>query len=159
MELPRHNTASNLSALLLFSIFIVSSILLALSGADICRDVSDGMTAGSTLRSSSAYLTNKLRSCGDADAVSVGCLEEEGDLLLIREEYDGEGYYTRIYQYDGWLRESFLWEMSEFDPADGERITEISDFSVSAEDGCVRFSFGYETAPPVKGAVTLRADG
>ena len=31
--------------------------------------------------------------------------------------------------------------MSEFDPADGERITEISDFSVSAEDGCVRYDY------------------
>jgi hypothetical protein len=159
---------TNLSVLILFGFFLMISSMLIVSGANVYNSVSRSMTAGSALRSSSAYLANRLRGCGDAEKVLIGSTRESvgatgtqqslesGDMLILEENYDGDTYYTRIYLYDGWLRESFLWSEVAFYPEDGERIVEVEDFSVEKDGALVSYSFSYPDAPSSNCSIALR---
>lgn len=163
------SSVTNLSVLVLFGFFLVISSLLTVSGANVYTGVSDAMTAGSALRSSSAYVANRLRGCGDAGKVLIGQTAgsdgtwgeltslEEGNMLILEENYGGDRYYTRIYLYDGWLRESFLWDQVEFHPQDGERITEVTGFYVEKDEDLISYQFEYgDDTPPSRCSVALR---
>ena len=53
-----------------------------------------------------------------------------GAALLLRENADGETYETRIYLYDGALREEYGTADAALDPQDSERIVDAKSFSV-----------------------------
>ena len=160
-----------LVVLVLFGFFLIASALVTVSGANVYKSVSDGMEYNSTLRSSYAYLANRLRGNESAGAVLVGQLEgsdgyfgevvsgTEGDMLILTDDYGGDRYYTRVYVYDGWLRESFLWDMTEFHPQDGEKITQVESFYVWKEENLIRYAFdcGDDSQPFIAGAC-LRTD-
>ena len=160
-----------LVVLVLFGFFLTASALVTVSGANVYKSVSDGMTNNSTLRSSYAYLANRLRGNGSGSAVLIGQLEcsegdfgelttlAEGDMLILTDYYSGDRYYTRIYVYDGWLRESFLWDMTEFYPQDGEKITEVDSFYVWKEQNQIRYTFDCaDQTGAFVATVCLRAD-
>ena len=50
--------------------------------------------------------------------------------LLLRENADGETYETRIYLYEGALREEYGTADAALDPQDSERIVDAKSFSV-----------------------------
>ena len=64
-----------------------------------------------------------------AGAVSVG-EGPEGAALLLRENADGETYETRIYLYEGALREEYGTADAVLAPQDAERIVDAKSFSV-----------------------------
>ena len=64
-----------------------------------------------------------------AGAVSVG-EGPEGAALLLRENADGETYETRIYLYEGALREEYGTADAALDPQDSERIVDAKSFSI-----------------------------
>ena len=160
-----------LIVLVLFGFFLTASALVTVSGANVYKSVSDGMEYNSTLRSSYAYLANRLRGNESASSVLVGQLEgsdgdfgeltslTEGDMLILTDYYGGDRYYTRIYVYDGWLRESFLWDMSEFHPQDGERITQVDSFYVRKEENLIWYAFDCgDGTEPFLASAGLRTD-
>ena len=53
-----------------------------------------------------------------------------GAALLLRENADGETYETRIYLYEGALREEYGTADAALDPQDAERIVDAKSFSV-----------------------------
>ena len=53
-----------------------------------------------------------------------------GAALLLRENADGETYETRIYLYEGALREEYGTADAALDPQDSERIVDAKSFSV-----------------------------
>ena len=65
-------------------------------------------------------------------------------MLVLTETYGDDVYYTRIYVWDGWLRESFLWNQTPFSPDDGEKITEVSAFSVTKEEEKIDYFFSLD---------------
>ena len=160
-----------LIVLVLFGFFLTASALVTVSGANVYKSVSDGMEYNSTLRSSYAYLANRLRGNESASSVLVGQLEgsdgdfgeltslTEGDMLILTDYYGGDRYYTRIYVYDGWLRESFLWDMSEFHLQDGERITQVDSFYVRKEENLIWYAFDCgDGTEPFLASACLRTD-
>ena len=54
----------------------------------------------------------------------------EGAALLLRENADGETYETRIYLYEGALREEYGTADAALDPQDSERIVDAKSFSI-----------------------------
>ena len=60
------------------------------------------------------------------------------DALVIREEVGSRVYLTRIYCYDGWLRELYAAESARLHPADGEKILEAEEMTLSLEAGLLR---------------------
>lgn len=113
--------------LLLFLLFAVAAMLLALFGAKIYEDTTADMEENSQIRSSLLYVANKLHA-GDT-AAGCGLTEIDGlPVLCIGEEHEGDFYVTCIYYYGGALREQFLLYSLPFDPAYGEEIVALSDF-------------------------------
>ena len=53
-----------------------------------------------------------------------------GAALLLRENADGETYETRIYLYEGALREEYGTADAALDPQDSERIVDAKSFSI-----------------------------
>ena len=58
----------------------------------------------------------------------------EGAALLLRENADGETYETRIYLYEGALREEYGTADAALDPQDSERIVDANPFPSSRFD-------------------------
>ena len=55
------------------------------------------------------------------------------DALVLLEEIDGIEYETRVYCYDGYLRELFAEAGGEFLPGDGEQILKAQALSVQRD--------------------------
>lgn len=161
MERKNHPTRSSITMLIilmLFGFFLTTSALIIVSGADVYKSVTDGMELDSRLRASYAYIANRIRGNESRDGIFSAALSEEGamgsidplpdretgDMLVLTETYGDDVYYTRIYVWDGWLRESFLWNQTPFSPDDGEKITEVSAFSVTKEEEKIDYSFSLD---------------
>ena len=125
-----------LLALLLFSVFAVCILSVLLTGADAYRGLTRRDRASYEQRTCMQYLATKVR---QAPSVSVG--EFGGtQALLLWEEIDGARYLTRIYCFDGWVRELFSSDEDGFLPEDGEKVIQARRMSLALEDGLLSLS-------------------
>lgn len=134
-------TRSNISSLFIFllvGLFALLSLLSVLIGVGVYRNVVENVAANEQIRTSLSYVANKVRAADRVGAIEVA--EWNGlETLLLREEYDGSPYETRIYclqQEDGrnGLYEQFVHEGDIWDVANGQYIMEIQELSFSQED-------------------------
>lgn len=122
---------TRLMALLTFAVFAVCVLLVLLSGADVYRRLAEDRQAQYARRTAAQYITTRIR---QGESVEIG--EFSGlDTLQFRETLNGRSYITRIYCYDGALRELFTSEDGQFLPEDGEKLLDLEALSLSAEDG------------------------
>lgn len=92
----------HLYPLLLFAIIVLSLLFLVMTGTGLYSAVVDSQTRNREARAA----------------------------LLLRENADGETYETRIYLYEGALREEYGTADAALDPQDSERIVDAKSFSV-----------------------------
>lgn len=120
---------TDLLALLVFALFAVCVLAVLLTGAKVYRNVVDRGEAQFETRTAVQYVTMHVR---QAEAVEVtdfeGC-----DALTIPQTIDGEVYLTRIYCYEGFLRELFCAENAALSPDDGEKILPAESLHLSVE--------------------------
>ena len=120
---------TDLLALLVFALFAVCVLAVLLTGAKVYRNVVDRGEAQFETRTTVQYVTMHVR---QAEAVEVtdfeGC-----DALTIPQTIDGEVYLTRIYCYEGFLRELFCAENAALSPDDGEKILPAESLHLSVE--------------------------
>lgn len=113
-----------LFVLLSFGVFAVCVLLVLLTGADVCRSQTERDQAAWSRRTGAQYLTAKLRHADEAGA--IGFSGGDGtlwyDTLDLREEIDGQTYVTRVYCYDGYIRELFTVDGGVYAPEDGEPV-------------------------------------
>lgn len=118
-------------ALTVFTVFAVCLLLVLLTGAGVYRNLVQTGQEHYADRTKAMYLTTRVR---QSSAITVedfgGC-----QALVSREEIDDETYLTRVYCYDGSLRELFSAENAALQPEDGEKILEAESASFSLEDG------------------------
>ena len=112
----------HLYPLLLFAIIVLSLLFLVMTGTGLYSAVVDSQTRNREARAALSYLAARVH-------VSVG-EGPEGAALLLRENADGETYETRIYLYEGALREEYGTADAALDPQDSERIVDAKSFSV-----------------------------
>ena len=55
--------------------------------------------------------------------------------LSIREQIDGQWYVTRVYYYDGYIRELFCAEDAALSPQDGEKIIHAESLHFHMDEG------------------------
>lgn len=125
---------TDLLSLGVLAVFAVCALLVLLLGARVYRNLVE--TGGETYRARTAsqYLTTRVRQAGQVEVTDFeGC-----DALVIREEVGSRVYLTRIYCYDGWLRELYAAESARLHPADGEKILEAEEMTLSLEAGLLR---------------------
>ena len=112
--------------LLLTGVFAVCLLLVLLAGASSYRKLTERDAASYEQRIGCEYVAAKVRHADTADGVFVGDFSgsaaEEGDTLILTETMDGIAYWTRIYYYDGWVRELYGAKGDSFVPEDGEEV-------------------------------------
>ena len=127
-----------LLALLLFGVFAVCVLSVLLTGADAYRRLTDRDQASYDRRTAAQYIATRVRQAdaagggprvcmagafdGEMPVNGVGMWPTGGDTLFLEEAIDGELYYTRIYYYDGYIRELFSSADAALAPEDGEKV-------------------------------------
>lgn len=123
-----------LLVLVLFGVFAICILAVLLTGADAYKRLVERQQENYAGRTVPQYITTKVRQADAKGAVRLGdfggveCLE-------LSEYLNGEEYITRIYCYDGFLRELFSAASGEFSPEDGESILEAEQMDFSLENG------------------------
>lgn len=122
---------TDLLALLVFVAFALCVLLVLLFGAKVYRGLVDRGEESFRSRTAAQYVTTRVR---QAECVSVA--DFEGcQALVIPEKIDGATYLTRVYCYDGYIRELFCGENAALSPEDGEKVLPGESLAFSIEDG------------------------
>jgi hypothetical protein len=110
-----------LVVLLLFGVFAACVLSVLLLGADAYKKLTERDRASYDQRTAVQYLATKVRQADRTGAVTVEDFQGV-DALVLREDLDGEVYLTRVYCYDGYLRELSSSADAELSPEDGEQV-------------------------------------
>ena len=151
------HTIAGAFVFLLLGIFAVSATVMVLLGVRFYRAQTEKTRQTGEYRILSSYVRSMVRA-QDEEKV-VGCDQIDGiDMLTITENYDGWEYITRIYAWDGSLREWFSDAEYPFDPAQGEAICEAQDFHVKLEDGLVHASVTGKSGQTIETVIAIRTE-
>lgn len=126
--------------ILTFFIYAFCMIALIYMGAMVYRNVTNDRSNHDTVRTTAAYLNEKVRQNDTAGAISVASIED-ASALKITTTYNETEYATYIYANNGKLCELFMRAENEPNPEAGTEILEIEDISfVQEENGLIAVS-------------------
>lgn len=128
------SSIEGLLVLLLFGIFAVCIMMVLLTGAGAYKRLVQQGQSSYTNRTVPHYLATKVRQADESGAISIGKLGGV-ETLEITETIGSAEYVTRIYCYEGYIRELFSGKEGSFGPADGEPIMEAEKMILSLKDG------------------------
>ena len=121
---------TDLTALLVFAAFAVCVLLVLLCGAKSYRNMVRRGEESFCKRTATQYVSMRVR-----QAQRVTVTDFEGcPSLTIREQIDGVNYLTRLYCYDGYLRELFCAETAALSPEAGEKIMMAKNLHLAVEN-------------------------
>ena len=127
----KRTNITDLLALTVFAVFALCVLLVLLSGAKVYRGLVQRGEEGFAARTAARYVTMRVR---QAETVETG--DFEGcDALIIPEEVGGTTYLTRLYVYDGCIRELYCAENAALSPVDGEKVLAADGLRFELEDG------------------------
>lgn len=142
---PIQHKLDGLFVLLLFAIFACSILMVLLGGANSYQRLADRDADSYTTRTCLQYIAAKLRHGDQVGAIKVSSFSDanrvdadEISTLYIYNRIDGEDYATRIYWYDGAVRELFASAEGEFMPEDGNLVLETAGLSFSWDSGLLK---------------------
>jgi hypothetical protein len=125
----RRHMTDILFALLVFSVFLISALMMILIGIRVYRNTAVRMTENFGVQTSISYVTTKIHQNDRKDAISVTGVGGT-TALVIEEQFEDTLYRTWIYYYDGSLREVFAPEGTEFEPESGTEIIDVAGFTI-----------------------------
>lgn len=157
MERGTDTRTGKILTLVLFALLAVCTLLVLLTGTGAYKRLTKRGQEAYERRTVPLYIATKVRQADCEGAVS---LEEQNgiDVLLLKEQIDGTGYVTRIYCYEGFVRELFSAETVAFDPGAGERIAEAETVTFSMEDGCLYVTVMQTDGTATEQMLTLRCE-
>lgn len=126
-----------LLVLVLFGIFAICILAVLLTGAGAYKRLVERQQGAYANRTVPQYIATKVRQADVQGTVRIGDFGGV-ESLELSETLGGEEYITRIYCYDGTLRELFSAASGNFTPEDGESILEAEQVDFSLENGCLR---------------------
>ena len=132
MKEPKRK-ADTVLVLLLFGVFAVCILSVLLTSADAYRRLADRDEMSYDRRVASQYLSTRVRQGDVSGSVAVESFDGV-DTLVLREEIDGAAYETRVYCYDGYLRELFAESGVDFAAEDGEKILAAESMTLELEE-------------------------
>lgn len=126
----RENSIVDMLFLLaLFGVFLISALFIVLFGANIYKKTTKDTDANFNARTSTAYITEKIRR-NDIEGGVMVLHENNQDTLALRQFTDYGAYYTYLYYCEGYLREITVSEGAEFAPEAGAEILELKAFEI-----------------------------
>lgn len=126
---PKH-IIDTLFVIALFCLFALSAIFLITIGANIYGRTVNNIEDNFSNRTALAYITEKVRQSDNAGSLSIGAFHG-CPALIITSKIENTEYCTYLYEYDGYLREIMLRRGMAIDPAIGQSIIAVSDFSLT----------------------------
>ena len=117
----------DLLALLVFGAFALSVALVLLLGARVYQNLTERSERIEAHRVAARYLTTRFHQSPEVWVEDFGGVQA----LSSREEINGRAYLTRVYCYEGRIRELYSGEKAPVAPGDGEILLE-------AESVCFR---------------------
>ena len=117
-----------LLVLLVFAVFMVSILVVLLTGADVVQGITERDQKNYEQRTAVQYIASRVRQADQAGMIRVDSSDSTGDRLILSEELDGILCETVIYCYDGYLWE--LFSVNGYDPGAefGEKILPVERF-------------------------------
>lgn len=137
----KRGNITGLLALTVFAVFALCVVLVLLSGARVYRGLTERGEENFASRTAARYLTTRIR---QAESVTVGDFES-CHALIIPEQLDGTTYLTRLYVYDGYLRELYCAENADLQPQDGEKVLPAAELEVALYDGLLTMELDGKT--------------
>lgn len=155
MKRNKFHTESVL-VLVLFAVLAVCVLTVLLTGAGAYdRLTKRGQEAYKT-RTVPQYIATKVRQADVAGGIRLGQIDGV-ETLELHESIDGTRYVTRIYCYDGYVRELFSMADTVVEPIAGEPIMEAKELRFALEEGCLRIVVKQEDGLMTEQNLTLRS--
>ncbi|MEY8266366.1 DUF4860 domain-containing protein [Lachnospiraceae bacterium 64-25] len=129
-ENQQKHIIDTLFVIALFCLFALSAIFLITIGANIYGRTVNNMEDNFNSRTALAYITEKVRQSDNADSISAGTFQECPALVITSRIEDTE-YLTYLYEYNGYIKEIMVRKGMALDPAIGQDIIAVSDFSLT----------------------------
>lgn len=128
-----NHAISGVFVFLLLGIFAIFSTIMVVMGAKAYRGMVEKADVHNSIRVASSYIRTMLRSNDETGVLRV---EDVNGIQTITMENDyGDIYVTRIYLYDGKLREWFALADIPFEPANGETVCSLDKMQAELKDG------------------------
>ena len=142
MNNSRRNKFDLLAVLLILCIFSAAVLSLLLSGAGTYKNMTEKDRISQEKQIEELFLSNKIFQAENRDKVRV--TEESGvEILSVDSVENGEERITRVWFYDGWIRELYSDADYTFTPDDGEKIAKADSMGFEKEDGLLVVSLVY----------------
>lgn len=136
----RESKITGLLVLMVLTLFALCILMVLLTGAKAYEAIVHRGEISYEYRTAAQYLAMRIRQADTIDKIAVedfdGC-----SALELRQEIDGEGYITRVYCHDGFLRELFAVEDGSFSPEDGEKLMALAELSFGKKENILSARF------------------
>ena len=120
---------TDLPVLTVFAVFAVCVLTVLLCGAQVYQTLVDRNAESFGVRTAAQYLSTRVRQAEDVAVTDFeGC-----EALTMHERIDGMTCVTRVYCYDGYIRELYGTEVAVLPPQSGEKIMPAEELRFSAE--------------------------
>ena len=124
----------SLIALVLFGVFAACILSVLLTGSEAYSRLTARDRETFAARTCLQYVSTKVRQAPLGNSIYVEKFDGV-DSLCIAENIGGREYITRVYCFDGWLREIFASADTESSADDGEKIIKADSLSLELSDG------------------------
>lgn len=136
---PPSHAISGVFVFLVLGIFAVFSTVMVLLGARAYKSTADRAAEHNAYRIGMAYVRSMVR--GDDKDQCMRVENIDGiPTISMRNVYDDETYVTRLYVYDGKLREWFTEESEEFVPEFGETVCDMDEMNAELDGQLLKVS-------------------
>jgi|GEM_PF-738111 len=129
---PRNAEIGTAFNIILFLIFILCALFTVLIGARVYENIHTRNQQNYSDYVILHYVANKVRQGDTAGSITTEDIDGI-PVLNISEKTAGTGYVTRIYAYEGSLRELFMRDDADLTLADGLKIADCSGLDISEE--------------------------
>ncbi len=146
------NKMRSVPVLALCAIFLFLAVGAALLSTSVYRSVEAAAGAHSQERVTVSYLLGRLRGGDVAGTMRVEPFGD-GDALILA---DG-AYETRLYCYEGYLRELYLETGLNLGPEAGEALVEVQSLTVSLEGELLRLTVTEQDGAPITAEYHLQS--
>jgi len=133
--------------LLLFTLFTGCILMVLLLGASSYEGIVKRDAGVYDARTGVQYIAAKIRHNDETGCVQTGSFSDRTDktsddisTLYLKMSADGEDYYTKIYYYDGYIRELLCPENITLSPEAGQEVLAASSFSVTQEGSLLQIT-------------------
>ncbi len=143
----RKHKIDSIFVLLLFTLFASCILMVLLLGASSYEKIVERNARAYSARTGVQYIAAKLRHGDEAACVMAGSFTDKNSknadeipTLYLGMRTEGEFYYTKIYYYEGYIRELLCAEADDLEPEAGQEVLKAEDFFVEYEDGLLKIS-------------------